>query len=342
MSLNWKKYNEIENSYRDKYIDQIKMEGLNGGVWTVTEKIDGQNLSFVTNGETVRMAKRTCLIADNENFGGVSFYKDKYIPIVKEIFKVCKDVFGDINSIIVYGEDYGGSYPHPDVPRNTKAKSIQGRVFYRPDNDFIAYDLVVNNKDGSYFYVDIHKAYAIFRDTGMPFIPILFEGAFHDCLNYQNQFNSTVPTMLGLPDIENNICEGVVIKPENYKTFGNGDRVIIKNKNDKFSETKNQKVREPLPDLSEAATLVQEHINKFVTENRLRNVISHIGVITQKDFGLLMKEMSIDVMKDYNKEYEGEMDTLESNESKRIGKWFNKEVSQLIRENFLNIIDETF
>lgn len=341
MKLNWKHYTEIENSYRDKYISQIQENGLNGGIWTVTEKIDGQNLSFVTDGNEVRIAKRSSLIAEDENFGGVPFYKDKYIPIVKEIFNVCKDIFGDIESVIVYGEDYGGSYPHPDVPRNTKAKSIQGRVFYRPDNDFIAFDLAVN-KDGQMFYVDIHKAYAIFRDTGMPFIPILFEGAFHDCLNYPNKFQTTIPGMFGLPEIENNISEGVVIKPENYKVFNNGDRVVLKNKNDKFSENKVQKVREPLPDLSEGAILVQEHINEFITENRLRNVISHIGTITKNDFGLLMKEMSVDVMKDYNKEYEGEMDSLENNETKRIGKWFNKEISQIIRDNFLNIIDGTF
>jgi Rnl2 family RNA ligase len=341
MKLNWKKYTEIENSYRDKYISQIQECGLNGGIWTVTEKVDGQNLSFVTDGNEVRIAKRSCLIDENDNFGGVPFYKDKYIPVVKEIFNICKDIFGNIESIVVYGEDYGGSYPHPDVPRNTKARSIQGRVFYRPDNDFIAFDLAVN-KDGQMFYVDIHKAYAIFRDTRMPFIPILFEGAFHDCLKYPNKFQTTIPRMFGLPEIENNICEGVVIKPENYKVFANGGRVILKNKNDKFSEKKGPRVREPLPDLSEAATLVQKHINEFITENRLRNVISHIGTVTQKDFGLLMKEMSIDVMKDYNKEYEGEMDSLESNETKRISKWFNKEVSKIIRDNFSNIVDGTF
>ena len=40
--MKFKKYSEIENSYRQKYIDYIREQGKNGGDdWLVTEKIHG-------------------------------------------------------------------------------------------------------------------------------------------------------------------------------------------------------------------------------------------------------------------------------------------------------------
>ena len=39
-SLNeFKRYNDIENSTRDKFLEDIRMENLHGGEWIVTEKV---------------------------------------------------------------------------------------------------------------------------------------------------------------------------------------------------------------------------------------------------------------------------------------------------------------
>jgi hypothetical protein len=34
-----------------------------------------------------------------------------------------------------------GSYQHPDVPKIDNAKCVQNRVWYKPDNDFAAFDI---------------------------------------------------------------------------------------------------------------------------------------------------------------------------------------------------------
>ena len=59
----------------------------------------------------------------------------------------------------------------------------------------------------------------------------LFTGALTDAMQYPNAFESTIPAYHELPAIPDNICEGVVIKPNVSKHLGNGERVIIKNKN---------------------------------------------------------------------------------------------------------------
>ena len=75
----------------------------------------------------------------------------------------------------------------------------------------------------------------------------LFSGSFKDALEYQNDFQTTIPGILGLPEIEDNIAEGVVIKPENAMFFHDGSRLILKNKNAKiwreiFSQRTERKV----------------------------------------------------------------------------------------------------
>ena len=51
---------------------------------------------------------------------------------------------------------------------------------------------------------------------------------FEECLKYSNLFQTKIPEMYGLEPIENNIAEGVVIKPVKDLRFGNGQRVILK------------------------------------------------------------------------------------------------------------------
>lgn len=50
-----------------------------------------------------------------------------------------------------------------------------------------------------------------------------------------------IPEILGLPKLEKNLIEGMVIRPNRSVRNKNGDRVIIKKKNQDFLE----KVNEP-------------------------------------------------------------------------------------------------
>ena len=88
-------------------------------------------------------------------------------------------------------------------------------------------------------------------------------------------------------------------------------------------------------ELSEDASYLCEEIFKYITENRLSNVISKIGTINrEKDKGKLLglynKDVLTDFLKDYKEQYEG----LEKKEIKAINKFLNKRSNRLIEEYF--------
>jgi len=124
--------------------------------------------------------------------------------------------------------------------------------------------------------------------------------------------------------------------------FRDKSRVAFKNKNKKWEE-KTKAPKKQLKEVNEAIKPIVEEISMYVTENRLRNVLSHIGEITNKDFGLLNKEFIADVMKDYIEENGNDaLNVLAKKDRKLINKNVGKQTAQLIGANFLNILDNEY
>lgn len=70
----------------------------------------------------------------------------------------------------------------------------------------------------------------------IPSVPILARGTFEEMFNFNPRFDSTIPELLGLPRLENNIAEGIVIRTNENKFLHKTDkRVILKNKNIEFA-----------------------------------------------------------------------------------------------------------
>ena len=335
--MEFKRYSDIENSYRQKFLDEIMSRAMSGGLWIVEEKIHGANFSLLFDGTTYSCAKRTQIIGEGDG----QFFNHK---LIMETYKdAITKLWGEISAkdgaclIQVYGELFGGNYPHPDVERVQNAKGVQGQVYYSPANQFITFDLRVNG-----IYRPVEDAKALMASAGFLTAETLLKGTLEEALAYPNLFPTTIPTRFGLPAIEDNICEGVVIKPVEVKYMGD-TRVVLKNKNAKFSE-KEDKVREPRPEFvfSEEGQVSMDGLSDLVTENRLRNVLSKIGEITEKDFGKVMGEMSKDVMKDFLKDNEVAYEEVDKEERKRIQRVVQKDIADMIRKNFLNIVDGVF
>ena len=105
--------------------------------------------------------------------------------------------------------------------------AIQKGVFYTPNHDFYAFDILIHNElEDKYLAVD--EVNSLFEKVGFFYAKTLFKGTLNECLNYPNDFQSKISGWLGLPQIEDNICEGVVIRPTVPMFFRNGKRVIIK------------------------------------------------------------------------------------------------------------------
>lgn len=337
--MNFKKYNSIENSYQLDFLSKIKEQGYDNQEYVIQEKVHGANICFITNGIDIISAKRTELILDDENFYNSKSVKKRYEKKILQLFKLISDKFNGVSQIILFGELFGGVYPHANVKKISTAVFVQKGVYYSPNNDFYAFDILVNNEQ----YLDTDTINNLFETVGFIYAKTLFRGSLNDCLQYPNSFQSQIPQWLGLPNLEQNICEGVVIRPVQPCFFKNGSRVLIKNKNKKWTENNNYIDKSILKSLlsqqeilSDNAQILCEEIAKYITENRLQNVISKIGTITQKDYGKLLGLYCKDTLEDFLKTNITEYEQLEKFESKAVKKFLNTNAGNLITNYLKN------
>ena len=335
--MEFRKYNSIENSYQLDFLNEIREQGFNDQEFVVQEKVHGANICFITDGKQIQSAKRTELIFDEEDFYNSKSVQKKYEPNIIELFKRITNKFDNVNQVTIFGELFGGAYPHQDVDKVEKTTLVQKGIYYSPDNDFYAFDILINTDQ----YLDTDTVSLLFEAVGFLHAKTLFKGSLDDCLQYPNDFQSQISKLLGLPDLIQNTCEGVVIRPIKPCFFRNGARVLIKNKNEQWNENNNYIDKEILKSilrkedaLSDDAQMLCEEIAKYITENRLNNVVSKIGTITQKDFGKLLGLYSKDVLEEFQKAHKNEYDRLEKFETKFINKFLNTQAGNLVT-NFL-------
>ncbi|MGY0427223.1 MAG: RNA ligase family protein [Polaribacter sp.] len=335
--MEFKKFNSIENSCQLDFIKSIHCNGFGKKEYIVQEKVHGANFSFITNGKETVTAKRTGLIGENENFYNSKTVQERYNYKLKLLFEYLHKTL-NINTLTVFGEIFGGGYPYKEVPKNENAKLVQRGIYYNPGNDFFAFDIFIDNKE----YLDIKSANKLFKKFDFLYAKTLLEGSLQNCLDYSNKFKTTIPLEYGLPELEGNICEGVVIRPLKPLFLNSGSRVIIKSKNENWSENNNYIDKEILSKLlhedeklSEDVEKLCEEVYKYISTNRLSNVISKIGEVNpKKDFGKVLGMFNKDILSDFLKEYKMEYGALEKHESKVINKFVNKHANQLVIEYF--------
>lgn len=343
-TIQFKKYSSIENHYRDNYINYIIEQGLDDVQWVVTEKAHGSNFQFATDGTNVKCGKRSEFLNDNDNFFNWETIYDKYHEAIMNIFTAIKQKHSDTIQITIYGELYGGYYKCKDIKDVPNASKVQKGVCYCPHNDFIVFDIYRFINDTSKgLWMNFIDVIDLCKTYGLMILEPLFIGSFKKALEYPNEFESNIYKYHNLPMIENNIAEGIVIKPIISKHFHSGERVIIKSKNTKFAENVGSPRLPKQPEIySEDA---MNHINKMkllVSENRLRNVLSKFGLVTNKDFGKILSLLIADIIEEYLKDNPDTYNSMGKTYKKQVTKMITKMAAELIRPNFLNIIDGTF
>jgi Rnl2 family RNA ligase len=336
-TMEFRKYNSVENSYQNDFISAIIEQGFGDLDYVVQEKIHGANLSFITDGQNILSAKRTELILDNEAFFNAKLVQEKYTDKIFNLFKEFSQSF-DTKTLTIFGELFGGGYPHPDIPKDDHAKLVQRGIYYSPTNDFFAFDILLNNDK----YLDVETASGLFEKFGFVYAKTLFKGTLKDCLAFSNEFKTTIPAEYGLPQLDGNICEGVVVRPLQPSFIRGGSRVLIKNKNEKWAENNNfidklilSKLLHEGEVLSEEASFLCEEIYKLITQNRLTNLISKISEVNpKKDLGKILGLYNKDALTDFFKTHKDRYDSLEKHESKAVNKFLNKHAGQLINDYF--------
>jgi Rnl2 family RNA ligase len=333
--MSFEKYPEIENTYREKEINEtfelLEREKLNNLVqWVVTEKTHGSNLSFIVNGEVIKVAKRSGIFnPQEENFYNAHLILEKYKEDFYKIFDYIKnELYPQVKEIQIFGELFGGEFFG-----KKEGKRVQKGVEYIPFNDFLVFDIRIELENDS-FFLPFKEVVNIFENVSinLKLVPILYIGTFKECLQYPNEFPTKIPEMYGLENKEDNICEGVVIKPYNMEIYNKyGRRVIFKNKNEKFAEKQKASKQKKEINLTEEDNKNIENFLQYVNENRLNAVLSKGEVeISFKNFGKIAELFMKDCIKDYNKENEIRYNDFD----KKVKKIINKKVSEIIR-NYL-------
>lgn len=141
-------------------------------------------------------------------------------------------------------------------------------------------------------YMDYDKAMTLFGESGFDFCKPLCHGTFKEVTNFPLGFVSTLPRDFGLPPLDDNLAEGVVIKPlknVTVETEKGTRRVIFKRKIEKFSERRAlprpqehtavmaNSSRVPHYKGCEEIELLKYELFALVTEQRLINTLSKVG-----------------------------------------------------------------
>lgn len=148
--MEFKKYSEIENTYREDFIAKVRDAGFDDPekfVYACFTKIDGSNFSMILDeNDEFHCAKRTSFLTPEESAkfsrSNVVIEKMHMPELMKEIKEYIKNFYADEISFIksenfilhLYGELCGGMYRHKEVEPVKEAAKIQGRVSYHPDN----------------------------------------------------------------------------------------------------------------------------------------------------------------------------------------------------------------
>lgn len=340
--MQFSKYNSIENTYQTEMLEKIIAEGYGEQNFVVQEKVHGANLSFITNGSQLLSAKRTDLLAEGEKFFNEHLVKEKYAHAIFALFKELATTH-QATTVTIFGEIFGGGYPHSAVEKDPNAQLVQRGIYYTPSNDFFAFDILINHET----YLDVNTANQLFEKYGFLYAKTLFQGYLQQALAFGNTFKTNIPTLFGLPEIEGNLCEGTVIRPVMPLFLKSGSRVLLKSKNEAWLENNNHIDKAVLRELfnigeaqqlSEPAIELCEEIYKLITKNRLANVLSKIGEVNpNKELGKVTGLLNKDILEEFFKTHQTAYEALDKKESKAINKFLNQHSIELVNDYFADI-----
>lgn len=300
MTTYYTEYNKINTNIK-------KPERLTDKKWIITEKVHGSNFSFIYSNGEYSFARRTGIIKEDENFFNYQAILPENIPKVDEIIKQVSVLYPKYKAIIVYGELFGGLYPEI----KTEFKPVQKGVFYSPNLHFYAFDIYVIESEEHKYYIDYEISLDIFSKSKILYAePLAIFDNLKDALKFPIAFNSTIPKKFGLPELETNIAEGIVIK----STTGN---YTIKVKNPEFAEVDFKKLNVMTTDIFNIA-------EAYITKNRYDNVISKIGEIDNKMkiYDMFVKDILADMILHDDKIFENDV------QKRHISKWLFREIKK--------------
>ncbi|MET7418690.1 RNA ligase family protein [Dactylosporangium sp. NPDC005555] len=274
-----------------------------GGPWIATEKIHGAQLVVAADGAVTRVGKRKAWLGGDEPFFGWQLLR----PAFEQAARLA--LADGAATVRLYGELHGGHYPHPGVPPVPGASAVQTGVWYSPGVRFALFDVLDHQRPDD---PGVYRTYAavakVAEAAGLDVVPLLARGTRASLDAVPVRFRTLVPS--GLPPIDGNLAEGVVLRPD--AALAPQERTVVKAKIEEFDEQRFDEslpwdpyTRIPVDDLARIAA-------GLVNPPRVAGARSKVGA------GPLLDEIVLDVMVDLSEAHPAAVAALDDGQQAAI------------------------
>lgn len=308
--------------------------------WVVTEKIHGANFVLVIDERGIHAAKRKQLLGPEDDFFGHPRLLSRLRSRLFALAEAAREGRDDVAAVLVYGEIFGGAYPHPDVSRVPGVEPVQTGIWYAPDVEFCAFDLALALRDQRDLqFQDQPRLHALATASGLLVAEPLAVCSYRDALAFPERFSSTLPARFGLPPLPGlNLAEGVVLRPQPALVFDTPKgrvRPLLKKKIAEFSEDERfagarpwarpVQTGEPLLDRLEREACV------LLTPARLDAAVSKVGRLSGAGArDLLLEELLSDLWEELARRLPGEVARLAPDERALLSEILRDQAASLV------------
>ncbi|WP_298508382.1 RNA ligase family protein [uncultured Kordia sp.] len=332
-------YEKMPSSLKKLGLNERDFTALEKISWVVTEKVHGANFSFVYENGSLKFAKRKAYLSWEDDFFGFQIVVNQLETNIIRLFEELSTQISG-TKFIMYGELFGGSYPHSSVEADTTVQAVQTGVYYSPTINFCSFDIAIETEGVSTkTYLDYETAISYFEKHGIFYAKPLLIGKFGEAVNFNTRINSTIPKQLQLPELTENLIEGVVIKP--YNKLENAvisSRPIVKLKNKEFEEEKFHQAEKwsytaKLSSKSEDLSFILEELRNYITTNRLESAISKIGALDMTNTQRVTDietEFFKDTLVDFNENNDNLLEELTTDEQHWIHERVRAEIQKVM------------
>ena len=289
-------------------LNEAQMRRANKLRWVATEKIHGAHLCVRVFDDGIDVAKRKAVLEEDDDFFGYRRSIGAQLGRFRRLYDAVRSE-RPCAALLVYGEIFGGHYPHPDVREVDHVQEIQSGVYYTPSVEFMAFDIAIATAPGQLEFLPFSGALDHLTGAGIAGVPVCHVGTLDEVLALPVTFPTRVPECFGLPPLADNLAEGLVIRPYEesvHALLENGKATILKRKHPAFAETSYHEAQR-WPGRSRAAAerdalgRADDLTTAMLTENRIDSAISKIG---PPDSPEARREVEAEVLRDIRDELE--------------------------------------
>jgi hypothetical protein len=267
-----------------------------GPVWVALEKIHGAQLVIDLDKDSTRFGKRKSWLEENEPFFGWQLLRGA-------LRETARAAFAKVGAprLVLYGELYGGGYPHPEVP-DRGLVPVQTGVWYAPDLRWAMFEARILDGDRDEF-LSWSEASAL----GIPMPPLVAKGRKVELDVISERFPSRVAASLGLPSLgDGNLAEGLVLKPDvrmPASAYTSSKRKIAEMREDRFDESQPWDPSRPMN-----LDRLCDWANRLTNRPRVASAASKVG---RDDAKAVADEVVLDVLMDLEEAFPGAMSSLD-------------------------------